>query len=354
MFVLASLAAADGAASQQPAATNAAPTADELLARYQQLDAPRRAEVARNLERRLARENFDVLQSIAGLQQGRAAFGARSAPRWFEPREFAPGAVPRALLAPASERHRRITAGMRPFPLLPALAGAVAYDWQQGAACWNGAEPTDDQKVANLARGFGPGADHAVARIHAALDRAPRARALGDYFEHLYADRDGGVFAGVTLYDAWRSGKKLEMPDTDAVAFARLVLHTQAHVAPLPADRRRERLYQQIAAAFAEHHEHRTLVQALAATFVAADPPLDLAWQALVDRCHWIWERHDRDVAAAAAWLRGFPDRTAVLDVVDAAIAQDDEPVRRHRERLEQLAEFLRACVDHELRRAGG
>jgi hypothetical protein len=346
---------ARSAAMPQGEGTPAQPQrGDELLARYRKLDADKRADVARNVERRFTRENSDVLQSIVGMQQGRAAYAARGQVRWYEPRDHAPGATPRTLLAPASAHHKRMTHGMRPFVLLPELAAAVAYDWQQGVAAWNGADLTDEQKIANVARGFAPGADHAVARVLLALDRAPRARELGDYFEHLYADRDGAVFGGVSLYDAWRSGKKLEMPDTDTVAFARLVLRTQAYVAPLPTDRRRERLYQKIATAYAEHHEHRTLCQALAATFVAATPSLDPAWQSLAERCHWIWHRHGRDVQAVAKWLQGFPDRSAVVDHVDAAMQRDDAPMRAHRTALADLAATLQSALDEELSRAGG
>ena len=326
--------------------------AEDLLARYARLERSARSDLVRNLERRLARENVDVLQSIQGRVQGAAAYGARSGVRWFEPREFAPSATPRSLVAAGHERHRRFCAKMQPFVLVPDLRRAVDYDWLAGAAVRT-TELDEDARIHDLAHGYAPGSDHALAQVLAALDRSPAQRRLGDYFEHLYGDRDGAVFAGVTLYDAFRSQQKLEMPDTDTIAYARLVLDTRAYESPIPGDRRRERLYQKIAAGFAAHHEHRTWCLAVAATFVRADPVLDPTWQALADRGHWLWQSKGRDLRAVAAWMQGFPGRSEAIAAIDAEMAKDDTPARQHREALRELAEFLRQCLAPELRAAG-
>ncbi|MFY9345805.1 MAG: hypothetical protein WAT39_25160, partial [Planctomycetota bacterium] len=290
---------------------------------------------------------------IQGRQRGRAAYPQPAGVRWYEPREFAPGAAPRGLVTANTPAHRQATAGMRPFVLLPDLHQAVAYDWQLGGPVQRSAEATDDQRAANYARGYAPGSDQALAAVLAALDQAPDQRQLANYFEHLYADRNGAVFAGVSLYDAWRAGRTLEMPDTDTIAFAKLCLGTAAFTAPLPGDRRRERLYRKMATGFAQHHEHRTLVQALAATFVCAEPGLDPAWQSLVDRGHWLWQQHGRNPEALAKWLATRTARADVLAEVDAARKADDSPGRQHREALAAMAAWLRQCLDRELRAAG-
>lgn len=344
------------AAGQQPAAPPATPpppASEELLARYGKLDRTQRSDVVRNLERRFVREDSDVLQSCQGRQKARAAYPVPTGPQWFEPREFAPSASPRSLVPKNSPSHRQATAGMVPFVLLPELHKAVAYDWRRGCAARRDADLNDDQRFANYANGYAPGADHALAQVLAVLDTDPWQRRAADYFEHLYADRDGAVFAGISLYDAWRSGTTQEMPDTDAIAFARLVLETSAYSAPLPGDRRRTRLYQKMATAYAGHHEHRTLRQALAATFVAAEPKLDPAWQSLVDRCHWLWQQNRRDPDALAKWLQRFAGRSDVLREVDAARKVDDGPGLEHRRSLADMATWLRRCLDQELTRAG-
>ncbi len=337
--------------AQEPAAPPL--SAAGVIARYQTLPPTKRAEVTRNIERRLTRENYDLLQSIQGLQQGRAAYAMKAPLLWYEPREFAPVATARTVIRANAESHQRATRGMRPCQLLPDMAAAVTYDWQRGTTVADTTELSDDQRFTNMARGYAPGADHAVARVLAMLDQNPQQRQLGEYFEHLYADRDGAVFAGVTLYDAWRSGVKIEMPDTDTIAYARLVLGTEAYVAPIPDNRRRERLYQKLANGYAAHHEHRTLCMALAATFTAADPQLDPAWQNLVDRCHWLWQVHARDAKAVANHLRQAGGRSDLLFEVDAAMTKDKEPVHLHRQAMAQLADYLRQCLDRELREAG-
>lgn len=350
LSVLALLAAAR---AQEPPAP-AADVAAELLARYGRLDGAQRSQVVRNLERRLARADVPLLQGIQSLEQGDAAYPPLARRTWFEPREYAPSAAPRHLIAAGSPAHRRGTSGMQPFVLLPDLNAAVVYDWATGTPVRSGAALDDDRRFANYARGYPPAADQAVARVLQRLDADPAQRRLAAHFEHLYADRDGGVYDGITLYEAWRSGARLEMPDTDAIAFARMVLDTRAYVAPIPGDRRRERLYDKIADAFAAHRDHRTMRQALAATFVTAAPALDPTWQTLVDRAHWLWHTHGRDPAAVAARLQQSRDRGELLQQVDAALAGDAEPARAHRQAMAELAALLQQCCAAELQAAGG
>ncbi|MEO6595664.1 MAG: hypothetical protein ABIP94_13000 [Planctomycetota bacterium] len=334
--------------------TSAQTSPAELIARYQRLDAEHRATVVRNIERRLLRENNDSLQRIQGSQLGKAAYDLAGPARWFEPLEYAPTAQARHLVAADTDEHRTATAGMQRFECLPLLNAAVFYDWQLGKAVRRPRELDYDERFANYANGFAPGADHAVAQALAALDTEAAPRRLGSYFEHLYADRQGKVFADLTLFDAWNSGVRIEMPDTDAVAFARLVLRTQSFVAPLPADRRRERLYEKMREAFAQHREHRTLRLAIAATLVAAEPRLDANYQGLIDRGLWLWQKHDLDTKRVAEFVASTPDRAEFLRQVDAAIGREHHLVDERRQELLDLVALLRDLADYELRNANG
>jgi hypothetical protein len=197
-----------------------------------------------------------------------------------------------------------------------------------------------------------PAADQAVARALAVLDQDPRQHRLAAFFEHLYADRQGQVFAGVTLFDAWRAGTVVEMPDTDAIAFARQILGSRAFVSPIPADRRRERLYEQVREAFSEHREYRTLRLALAATYVAAHPTLDATYQDLVPRCHWLWQESGEDPRRLAERLAATKDRTTLLREVDARLQEDSAPAEQRCQELEEMATHLRGLVDADI--AGG
>lgn len=344
---LALLGAAATAAAQATAADAA------LLQQFQALTADRRDAALRSVTAQLTADADPGLERVRRLQRPLAGTPAADPAPYHAVAEFAPGAAARNLVAADTPAHRAATASMAPFRLLPELHAEVAYDWRRGTVALAGTPPDAERRFANLAAGLPPGADHAVARILAILDTDPEQRALAEFFEHLYADRDGHVFAGVSLYDAWSSGRKLEMPDADAVAFARKVLHTASLVAPLPEDRRRERIYRKVADAFASHREYRTLRSCLAATFVAAEPTVDPAYAPLLRRCHWLWAAVDHDPQRLAERLATHPDRASVLDEVDAALRADPAAAEPARLALRELGAKVRARAAQAIAAAG-
>lgn len=330
------------------------PTAEQLIARLGKLPADRQSLVVRNLERRLQRADDDLLQSIVSMERGMASYPTVGPPAWFATKDYAPVATPRQLVAADTAAHRAATRGMQELEFLPDLNAAVVYDWQLGKAAKRGAELGDAQRFANCVHGYAPSADHAIARILEILDDDPLQRLLGDYFAHLYCDRDGAVFEGVTLFAAWSSGRQIEMPDTDGIAFAQRVLQTRSFVAPLPADRRRQRLYEKIREAFAEHREYVSLRLCLAATYVSAEPRVDATYQPLIRRGHFLWHQCGRDPQALARRLHAAGDRAGLLREVDAAIASQVEVADTVRADLADLQRYLRVAADFELGRAGG
>jgi hypothetical protein len=329
-------------------------TPARLVERFERLPADRRDLVLRNIERRLARENGDVLQRIQSRQRGASAYPQQPAPTWFLPADYAPVAAERHLVPRTDPVHQRATAKMASLVFLPDLHAEVVYDWRLGKAARNGKTASDVQRFANLAHGYVPCSDHAVAQVLEALDTDPTQRALGDYFAHLYADRNGAVFADTTMFDAWQSGTVVEMPDTDAIAFARRILGTQSFVAPIPDDRRRSRLYRKVQEAFTAHREYRTLRLSIAVAFVAADPAMDPTYAPLVRRAHWLWHTSDYDQKELAARLAAAGDRTTLLDEIDAALQHDPKPADTARAWLQETRDFLRTLADHELSQANG
>jgi hypothetical protein len=345
---------ATGAVAQQQGTPAPPPEAKDLIARYTKLDAERRSNVVRNLERRVQRESDETLQRIQAAERGKGAYPVAAQPVWFDEGIFATGAAARLLVDADTDIHRRMTRGMRPLEFLPDLNAAVWYDWRQGIAVRRATELTDDERFANYAHGYAPGTDHAVTQVLVALDKDPMQRRLGTYFGHLYADRNGSVFAGVSLFDAWRSGTTLEMPDTDAVAYARLVLGTQSFVAPLPANRRRDRLYDKMNEGFASHRDYRTLRLTIAAAFVAVTPRIDATYEPLVPRSHWLWQKHALDLGKVRDYVMATADRSEFLKRVDEALKVDGELVTTRRQVLTDVATFLRELADGEIRAAGG
>jgi hypothetical protein len=345
------LAAATAVAQDDP---GPAPTAADLLARFGKLDPERRTTVARAIERRLQRSNDAVLQRIVSRERGSGAYPLRQPATWYDTAELAPVATPRQAVQPGAALHTASTRGMVAFEFLPDLHTHVVYDWGLGKAVRGPHELSDDQRFANCVHGYPPGTDHAVAQVLEAMDTDPAQRRLGSYFEHLYADRNGKVFVGVTLFAAWSSGRQIEMPDTDAIAFARHVLDTRSFTAPIPDDRRRERLYQQIRDAFASHREYRTLCCAAAAAFVAGTPRLDETYQPLVKRCHWLWVQCDYDPKVFAERLRKAADRSQFLREIDASIRGTMDTIDATVRDLQDLADWQRRQAARELDAVGG
>lgn len=330
------------------------PAAATLIARFDRLSRDRRNTVVRNMERRIQRLDDDIVQSVMGFERGIASYPMRSQPQWFLPRDYAPVAAKRHLIASGSSAHDKAVRNMRPLLFLPDMHTTISYDWLQGKAANTGRSLDDGQRFANYARGYLPGADHAAAQILELLDQDPEQRRLGAYFEHLYADRMGGVYADVSMFAAWNAGVIVEMPDTDAIAYARLILATQSFVAPLPADRRRTRLYGKVKQGFASHREYRSLRIAAAASFLVADPELDPVYAPLVRRCHWLWIQTGRDPGRFAERVARSADRTEFLREIDAAIESAPEIVSGHLESLRAIHAWLRALADKELLAAGG
>src|SRR5262249_43933277 len=145
-----------------------------------------------------------------------------------------------------SAQHQAARGMFPPVPFLRDLHAGVVYDWRSGRPVLAAAAPTPAEQFAALLAGYPPGADAAVAAVLARFDADDDERRVADWLEHLYADRDGHVFAGITLYEAWASGRTVEVPDVDAIAFARQVVRTQSFVSPIPDGRRRDRLYRQV------------------------------------------------------------------------------------------------------------
>ncbi|MCA8977200.1 MAG: hypothetical protein KDC98_20935 [Planctomycetes bacterium] len=330
------------------------PDAAILIDRLARLDPNRRSTVVRNMERRLQRLDDYVLQGVLRFERGLTSYDPPPQPAWLQPHEFAPGATVRRLIDKGSPAHTRVTRQMQPMEFLPDMHAAVVYDWRQGKVVKTGITLDDSQRFANYVHGYPPGADHAVAALLAALDQDPDQRLLGWYFEHLYADRNGGVYESVTMFDAWHSGQVVEMPDTDAVAYARKILDTESFVAPLPSDRRRERLYRRVKEGFASHREYRSLRLCAAATFFAAEPRLDATYAPLVRRCHFMWLQCDNDPEKLAARLGHAADRSEFLREVDSQIRSSTEVVQGRQQALREVADYLRALAVHELEAVNG
>jgi hypothetical protein len=332
----------------------AAANADELAA-FRALPAAMQSAVLEATTTALRTSADPGVQRIVALAAEATALRPCAIAGYFTPREFAPVAPTRTVITEGSPQQVAQRNQFPQPPFLRNLPKACVYDWTVGKLGSIKA-PTVEQRFAALLHGLPPGSDLAVALLLERFDADAEQRNVAAWFEHTYADLDGHVFEGITLYEAWYSGRKVEVPDVDAIAFARTVLHTDSFVSPIPDGRRRDRLYQQIQAAFSSYREYRTLREAAAAAFVTVDPDLDPTYRELTARLHFLWLRLGYAPDRVAQKLNGG-DRSELLEVIDSALRNDPTAASLRATAQSELmatAAIVRAAVTSELHKAIG
>lgn len=341
------------AVPQEPAAAEAT----ELLTAFRALPLEQQKVVLGTLERRIQTSPDELVQRISGRRKGKGAYGPPTPVVGHDPKVYAPVAPTRALVAMGTAEWQRARERYPVRTLLPGLTAEVAYDWATGKPAWLGETTAEDVRFSNLVHGWMPGADHAVAQVLATLDTDPHQRQLAEWFHHAYATLQGRVFQDISLYEAWYSGEQVDVPDVDAIAFARKVLKTASFVSPIPDGRRRDRLYQQVRDAAVGHRQYRTLREVAAATFVSANPPVDPTYAPLIGRCHYLWAKTGYDPDAFAKVLAETGDRSTLLENVDQALKNDPaahELRMQASEQMAALAAWLRQLARVEMDRLKG
>ncbi len=194
----------------------------------------------------------------------------------------------------------------------------------------------------NALVGLPPGWDLAEAWIEMQLDDGSQQKAA-EAFGHAYTDRQGGVYPGVTLYDAHASRTSIEMPDVDALG----LVHTLSGdwttwKAMVPAEQQQP-LYARVAELFAPLFRHRSLRENLARTFVCGTTELRDGYQANLDNFHALWESCSSDPARLRERL---PQPDAWRDF----LSQWGDRVAAERELMQKATE-RRATLDRDLPR---
>ena len=212
----------------------------------------------------------------------------------FDPSTLAPGQpIPRKPLALRSSAYRSFAAKLEGPRPPRRYRAAWVYDWELREPVR--LEDPDDpvRHFENALAGFPPQLDLAEALVLQTLDDGSEAEALAA-FAHSYTDRSGGVYPGITLYDAWSSGVEMEMPDVDVLGLATALLpklHSR-WVAPIPNSQHKS-LYGQLFDRFTPAKQHRGLRESLARTFLQSRPVLHDGFTAAhYGPLHGFWELH--------------------------------------------------------------
>ncbi len=223
------------------------------------------------------------------------------------------------------------------------LRSAFHYDW--GTRTIQREDELDLESVCvNAWNGVPPGLDRAWVIALRALDGGHEARSLAA-FDHVYTDRAGLVYPGITLYDAWSSGATMEMPDVDALGILHEVVGDwTTWVSPVPAQEH-PALYARIQELFEPARRYRELRETLADLLLIARPVRRGSLGKTFTNLHAAWTTHDSDPARLARTLpgaagsRGFVEdwvRACVEDpalygrarVREAGLSSDAEAVR--------------------------
>ncbi|GAB4156391.1 MAG: hypothetical protein Fur0037_24700 [Planctomycetota bacterium] len=311
---------------------------------FSALDPGLKPRVLGAIEHELMLDQDPVIQRIVSLQRGLDSYEAQG-PRPYFDESLVRGALPRRRIGASDPASEAVAAKFPRPPFLPDLRREVAFDWIEGKAKRTGRLSAED-RVANLAAGYLPGSDHAVAGVLQVL--AGPASPATAWFEHLYADRQGRVYEQVRLYDAWYSGELLEVPDVDAIAFARSVLGDYGLASPIPRGRIRDDLYRKIADAALAQRRFRSVLEVAAATFVCAAPRVDPTYAPLVDRLHYLWAAAGDDPKSLSAMLRERMPSDPLLERIDEEIERTRGGWKlreEHRRRLREVQMRVRGLL---------
>jgi hypothetical protein len=166
----------------------------------------------------------------------------------------------------------------------------------------------------NALLGMAPDWDRAEAMVELALDGGALQTEF-TVFAHAYTDRWGGVYPGVTLYDACASLQTIEMPDVDTLGIVHdLFGDWTTYTSPVPAEQHEE-LYGRTSAVSNRLIRYRGLRTNLARTYLCGTTELRDGYAHNLDNFHALWESVSSTPAALAAQL---PDDAGWRDYLQA------------------------------------
>ncbi len=330
------------------------------IQRFLALDPRDQSLLLARIERVIALSPNDRVQAIVSLGPERRTLPLAEKTPFHKPKRWAKGvAKKRRVLGPKHPMHRALKKRVPQIPFLEKLHKSIWYDWRSGKIVRRKEELNTKERFENLLAGYPPGTDSAVAFVLASLDKDETQRKHAECFGHLYADLSARVFEGVTLYEAWYSGRVLDVPDVDAIAFERKILGSQNYRSPIPKGRKRNALYQKIQDHVLSYRKYRSLLEAAAAAFVSAKPEMDPIYVRLVPRFHLLFAMKDDDVARVAHFLDGIEDRKTFIEELDREVSGDDGTGRtaayakreRRRKELVEMATSIRTLAIRMLKR---
>lgn len=266
----------------------------EARARFAKLSAGEKQDLADYLRSEAA--HLSTFQaSLVAFVLGRSDRDAKAWPEepaaaWFDSKEHTPeNDIPRHVLEADSSAVRAVRKSFLAKVPEPRFERGFVYDYG-GRTVVRGKDWKSPERIfANALKGLAPDLDLAEALVERALDDGAEQKALAA-FGHAYTDREGGVYPGITLYDAWNSGAEFETPDVDTLGIVHTMLGDwKTWRAPVDPGKH-DKLFETIGGIFVGAQRHRALRHALATTYLEGSAALGDGYQASLDNFHALWE----------------------------------------------------------------
>lgn len=304
-------------------------TPDEraLLDSFGKLAADKQAVIVQELETAITALDLPLCQTVATLCERDDApkdpLPLAKGPVWHDPKTFAPNLPIARKVLP--ENDPRIPEARGKFLRTKnqyELEGFFHYSMGENKIYRLRAQQSPLQKLELYLKGYPPNADKAREILLSVLDDEEQLDEQGKYFDHAYSDRDGNVYPGITIYDVWNSGKEIEMPDIDAIPFARAILKDNSYKSPIPDGPGRTRLYQKIGEHFQSYRRYRELREAVAGYFLAFSPPASPFVEPMRDRFHFLIVNCGGDPFMVRQFLKSHGKREELIGAIDELIQE--------------------------------
>lgn len=260
---------------------------------------------------------------------------------YYEPKKYAPP-FPRAFVPAEDEAAKWIYDQMRPYDNEPRCLGIrVRYDYASNRGYDLGADPALDDVLNDYLLGYPPDPDWIIAWLEMQFDFDDGLDDLAEYFGHAYCDRDGACYSNISIYDVWAAQREygLEMPDGDAIAFARHILNDKSFVSPIPAGRKRAALYKEVSNGFQKYYQHRSWVEAAANVYLNPEAMIRTDHENLRERFWSSFVVLEDDPKRIADQFRKAGDRNKWYESIDRLHREDKRTLYAgHRWREERNA----------------
>lgn len=285
---------------------------------------------------------------LDGAEREASSWPDLASPTWYDPELHAPGQpIPRVPLAADSPDVVAVRNQIQCAPGSRRLDSGWMVDYAARGLVRLPHQRDPRRVFENGLCGMAPDWDLAEALVELALDDGSLQESF-QAFAHAYTDRWGGVYPGVTLYDAHASLTQIEMPDVDCLGLAHELLGDwTTWTSPVPAEQHPE-FYARIAELFRAVLRHRGLRTNLARTYLCGNAELRDNYLYNLDNFHALWESAGSDPANLRAKL---PDDAGWRDFLQGwhdSLVADPQPFYRGASRhatLDRATHMVRATL---------